>query len=141
MEGLRDSLLGMYDIHMGRAAQQANDVMKALTVLSAVLLPAVVLAGIMGMNFQVGFFEDPDDFWLVLLGMGVSAVGILAFAAGGAGSDGQPSVMTRRANPNSAPPAGRPRAQIRPPIAATRRAHTKSPIPAPVADLAVLGAR
>jgi len=42
--------------------------------------------------------------------------------------------MTRRANPNSAPPAGRPRAQIRPPIAATRRAHTKSPIPAPVAE-------
>jgi len=80
VEGPRDSLLGTYDIHMGRAAQRANDVMKALTVLSAVLLPAVVLAGIMGMDFQVGFFENPDDFWLVLLGMVVFAVGILAFA-------------------------------------------------------------
>ncbi len=80
VEGLRDSLIGTYDIHMGRAAQRANDVMKALTVLSAVLLPAVVLAGIMGMNFQVGFFENPADFWLVLLGIIVFAVGILAFA-------------------------------------------------------------
>ena len=34
----------------------------------------------MGMNFQVGFFENPADFWLVLLGIIVFAVGILAFA-------------------------------------------------------------
>ena len=54
VDGLRDALLGTYDIHMGRAAQRANDVMKALTVVSSVFLPALVLAGIMGMNF-----EDP----------------------------------------------------------------------------------
>ena len=52
IEALRTALLGTYDIHMGRDAQRANDVMKLLTLLSAVLLPAVVLAGIMGMNFQ-----------------------------------------------------------------------------------------
>ena len=79
VESLRESLLGTFDIHMGRAAQQANEVMKVLTILSAVLLPSVVLAGIMGMNFQVPFFEVQDNFWLVLAGMvatGVAVVGV-----------------------------------------------------------------
>ncbi len=44
---------GTYDIYMGREAQRTNDVMKALTIVSAVFLPAVVMAGVMGMNFQL----------------------------------------------------------------------------------------
>lgn len=66
IEALRDALLGTYDIHMGRSAQRANDVMKALTLLSALLLPAVVLAGIMGMNFAVPIFEEPGNFYIVV---------------------------------------------------------------------------
>ena len=66
VEGLRDLLLGTFDIHMARAAQDANVVMKRLTLLSAVLLPAVVLAGIMGMNFQVDLFQQPNNFWVVI---------------------------------------------------------------------------
>jgi magnesium transporter len=74
VEGLRDALLGTYDIHMGRVAQRANDVMKALTILSAVFLPAVVLAGVMGMNFGLGFFDQPDNFYLVVAAMVIFAV-------------------------------------------------------------------
>ncbi len=66
IEALRDALLGTYDIHMGRSAQRANDVMKALTLLSALLLPAVVLAGIMGMNFDVPIFDEPANFFVVI---------------------------------------------------------------------------
>jgi len=80
VEGLRDGLLGTFDIHMGRVSQRANDVMRTLTLLSAVLLPAVVLAGIMGMNFQMGFFDQQSNFWLVLGGMGALAVAILFVA-------------------------------------------------------------
>ena len=65
---------------MGRTAQDANDVMKVLTMLSAVLLPAVVLAGVMGMNFQLPFFDDTNNFWLVILAMVVFAVVILVAA-------------------------------------------------------------
>ena len=54
IDGLRDALLGTFDLHMARAAQSTNDVMKALTLLSAVLLPAALVAGIMGMNFELG---------------------------------------------------------------------------------------
>jgi magnesium transporter len=80
VEHLRDSLLGTYDIYMGRLAQRSNDVMKALTVLSAILLPSVVLAGVMGMNFKVGFFDDPSFFFVVIAAMGAMAAGILGIA-------------------------------------------------------------
>jgi magnesium/cobalt transport protein CorA len=79
-EGLRDGLLGTYDIHMGRVSQHANDVMKVLTLLSAVLLPGVVIAGVMGMNFAMPFFEDTRNFWVVLVAMAGLGVIILAVA-------------------------------------------------------------
>jgi magnesium transporter len=80
IEGLRDGLMGTFDVHMSRVSQRANDVMRTLTLLSAVLLPAVVLAGVMGMNFKLGFFEDTTNFWLVIVAMVSLAVGILAVA-------------------------------------------------------------
>jgi Mg2+ and Co2+ transporter CorA len=80
IENLRELLLGTYDIHMGRAAQDANEVMKRLTLLSAVLLPAVVLAGIMGMNFPLEFFEDTRNFTLVIGAMGVFGLTLLIAA-------------------------------------------------------------
>jgi magnesium transporter len=80
VENLRDLLLGTFDIHTARAAQEANDVMKRLTLLSAVLLPAVVLAGVMGMNFKMSFFDDTTNFWVVLGAMGVFGVALLVVA-------------------------------------------------------------
>jgi magnesium transporter len=80
VEALRDALLGTYDIHMGRVAQRANDVMKALTVLSAVLLPAVVLAGLMGMNFDHPFFDDDGNLYVVLGAMVVFSILLIAIA-------------------------------------------------------------
>jgi Mg2+ and Co2+ transporter CorA len=80
VDSLRDALLGTYDIHMARAAQHANDVMKVLTVLSAVLLPAIVVAGIMGMNFPMPFFDDTRNFWVVLAATAAFAMLLLAAA-------------------------------------------------------------
>ncbi|MEO8438483.1 MAG: CorA family divalent cation transporter, partial [Chloroflexota bacterium] len=71
---------GTFDIHMGRAAQDANDVMKVLTLLSAVLLPSVVLAGVMGMNFKLPFFDDAGNFWLVVGAMAVFGIGMVVAA-------------------------------------------------------------
>ena len=68
-ESARDLLLGSFDVYMARAAHRTNNVMKVLTVLNAILLPSIVLAGVMGMNFKVPFFDDPDNFWLVVGGM------------------------------------------------------------------------
>ncbi|MFL5674534.1 MAG: CorA family divalent cation transporter [Chloroflexota bacterium] len=81
VENLRTLLIGTFDIHMGRAAKDANDVMKVLTLVSAVFLPSVVLAGVMGMNFPLGFFKDPDNFWIVITAMVGMAVVIASIAA------------------------------------------------------------
>lgn len=54
-ENARELLVGSFDIYLGRAAQRTNDVMKALTIVSAILLPSIVIAGIMGMNFKLPF--------------------------------------------------------------------------------------
>ena len=78
VERARQLLLGSSDVYIARSAQRSGDVMRALTVVSAVLLPAVVLAGIMGMNFDLAFFDDPSNFWLVLAAMPALAVLILA---------------------------------------------------------------
>ena len=80
VENARELLVGSFDIYLGRAAQRTNEVMKVLTVLSAVLLPSVVLAGVMGMNFKVEFFDQASNFWLVIGAMAAMAIAILAVA-------------------------------------------------------------
>jgi Mg2+ and Co2+ transporter CorA len=54
--------------------------MKVLTLVSAIALPAVVLAGVMGMNFTPSFFDDPNNFWVVVGVMVAFAVAILVIA-------------------------------------------------------------
>jgi Mg2+ and Co2+ transporter CorA len=76
----REMLIGTFDVHMTRTAQRTNDIMKVLTLASVILLPASVVAGVMGMNFRVGFFEDPDLFWVVIAGMAAIATGTIGFA-------------------------------------------------------------
>ena len=80
VENARELLVGAFDIYLGRTAQRTNEVMKVLTVLSAVLLPSVVLAGVMGMNFKLDFFDQASNFWLVIGVMAAMAIGILAVA-------------------------------------------------------------
>ncbi|HET9416701.1 MAG TPA: CorA family divalent cation transporter, partial [Candidatus Limnocylindria bacterium] len=59
---------------------RTNDVMKVLTVASVILLPSAVIAGIMGMNFDVGVFDDPNNFYIVIGAMVVLAMSTLAIA-------------------------------------------------------------
>ena len=40
--------------------------MKVLTLASVILLPGALLAGVMGMNFKVGLFQDTWIFWIVI---------------------------------------------------------------------------
>ena len=51
-ETYRDLVGGLFDIHFAVVANKTNDVMKALAVLSAIMLPLTLLAGIYGMNFE-----------------------------------------------------------------------------------------
>lgn len=51
-EGYRDLVSGLFDIHFAVVANKANEVMKTLAVVSAIILPLTLLAGIYGMNFE-----------------------------------------------------------------------------------------
>jgi len=76
----REMIVGSFDIFMTRTAQTTNDIMKRLTIVSVLLLPAAVIAGIMGMNFKVGIFEQPWMFW-VTIGLMVAIAGTTLFVA------------------------------------------------------------
>lgn len=77
---VREMLIGTFDVHMTRTAQRTNDTMKILTLASVILLPSVVVAGIMGMNFKVPIFENSSLFFVVVGFMAVMAVVTLLVA-------------------------------------------------------------
>ncbi len=80
MVNAREMLIGTFDVHMSRTAQRTNEIMKVLTIASVILLPASVLAGVMGMNFQLPFFAEPNMFWMVIGTMGIIGVATLVLA-------------------------------------------------------------
>ncbi|MEO8626063.1 MAG: CorA family divalent cation transporter [Candidatus Limnocylindrales bacterium] len=80
VENARELLVGSFDIAMTKAGQRTNDIMRVLTVISSVLLPAVVVAGVMGMNFKAGIFDAPENFFVVIAAMAALAGAILVFA-------------------------------------------------------------
>lgn len=76
----KESTFGTFDLIDARIGQRTNDVMKILTLVTVILLPATVLAGIMGMNFQVSLFKTAWLFWVVLAAMGAIAISVMSLA-------------------------------------------------------------
>ncbi len=62
----RDSVVGSFDVLHARTEQRTNEIMKVLTLGSMLFLPGALVAGILGMNFRLGFFEYDVLFWIVL---------------------------------------------------------------------------
>jgi magnesium transporter len=63
---VREAIVGSFDVLIARGSHKTNRIMTVLTLASVILLPGALLAGVMGMNFKVGFFEDSSLFWVVL---------------------------------------------------------------------------
>ena len=76
----KESTRGSFDLLVARIGQRTNDIMKLLTLVTVILLPASVLAGVMGMNFKVGFFDLVWVFWAVIAAMLGIAVLVLSMA-------------------------------------------------------------
>jgi magnesium transporter len=76
----KESTRGSFDLLVARIGQRTNDIMKVLTLGTVILLPATVLAGIMGMNFQLGLFDLVWMFWAVIAAMLGIAVVVLTLA-------------------------------------------------------------
>ena len=78
----RDSVVGSFDVLHARADQRTNEIMKVLTLASMLFLPGALVAGILGMNFRLGFFAYDALFWVVLAAIvGMMAAVVLAARA------------------------------------------------------------
>jgi magnesium transporter len=62
----REAIVGSFDVLIARGGHRTNEIMKVLTLTSVILLPGALIAGVMGMNFKVGLFEEPMLFWVVV---------------------------------------------------------------------------
>ena len=68
LESIRDSLSGMMDIYMASVSQRVNLELRALTVVAMLLMPATLIAGILGMNFDnIPWIHTADGFWYALI--------------------------------------------------------------------------
>jgi magnesium transporter len=74
-ESYKDLVSGLFDIHFSVTASRTNDVMKTLAVLSAIMLPLTLIAGIFGMNTKL-FPDDQtwDNLYYILGAMFLIAV-------------------------------------------------------------------
>jgi magnesium transporter len=62
----REAIVGSFDVLIARDGHRTNEIMKVLTLTSVILLPGALIAGVMGMNFKVGFFSEAVLFWVVV---------------------------------------------------------------------------
>jgi len=63
---VREAIVGSFDVLIARGGHKTNGIMTVLTLTSVILLPGALLAAVMGMNFKVGFFDNPSLFWVVV---------------------------------------------------------------------------
>ena len=79
-ESYRDLVSGLFDIHFSVVANKTNDVMKTLAVLSAIVLPLSLIAGIYGMNFEnMPELRSPYGYFATLAFMAIVAVLLLIY--------------------------------------------------------------
>jgi Mg2+ and Co2+ transporter CorA len=79
-ENTREMAMDSLNIVMARTAERTNAIVKILTVISAVLLPALVIAAVLGMNFRAPFFERSGLFWVTVAAMVALGIAIVGFA-------------------------------------------------------------
>ena len=79
-EGYRDLVSSLFDIHFAVVGNRTNDVMKTLAVLSAIILPLSLIAGIYGMNFEnMPELKSSRGYFVTLAVMGLITVVLLLY--------------------------------------------------------------
>ena len=78
VETQRDLVNNALDVYLSSVANRTNEVMKVLTVLGTIALPAIAISGIYGMNVKGLPFENaPHAAWFVLTFMAVCTLVLL----------------------------------------------------------------
>lgn len=79
VDSYREMAAGLLQAHFSMQSQRMNDIMKRLTLISTLMLPLSLVAGIYGMNFRKNFHELDWEYgyYYALVLMAVIAAGIL----------------------------------------------------------------
>lgn len=79
-ENYRDLVGGLLDVHFSITANKTNDVMKIMTIISTIMLPLSVIAGIYGMNFEnMPELRTKNGYFFTLGLMLFVAIGLLIY--------------------------------------------------------------
>ena len=79
-ESYKDLVSSLFDIHFSVTANKTNDVMKVMTIISTIMLPLSVIAGIYGMNFEnMPELKTKNGYFFTLGLMFVVAIGLLIY--------------------------------------------------------------
>lgn len=79
-ESYRDLITGLLDAHLSVVSNRLNEVMKVLTIFSAIMLPLTFIVGVYGMNFDnMPELHSRYGYFVVLVVMIVVASGMLFF--------------------------------------------------------------
>jgi len=79
-ENYRDLIGGLLNLHFNVVANRTNDVVKILTIFSAIVLPLSLIAGIYGMNFEnMPELKTRNGYFFALTLMLFVAIGLLIY--------------------------------------------------------------
>ena len=71
-------IAGMIDIYLSSASNRLSEVMKILTIISTIFIPATFIASIYGMNFkfmpEINWQWSYLAIWFIILGISISMV-------------------------------------------------------------------
>jgi len=75
LEAARSLLGSVLETYRGAVADQTNEIVRVLTVFSAILLPLTLISGVFGMNFvDIPLADEPTGFWLTVGAMALIAL-------------------------------------------------------------------
>ncbi|MDB5770567.1 MAG: magnesium transporter CorA family protein [Burkholderia sp.] len=77
---LESSIESAVQIHFSAMAHRTSEIMRTLTVITALFMPLTLITGIFGMNFDyLPLLKDHNGFWITMGAMALIVVGMLAF--------------------------------------------------------------
>lgn len=80
VQRLEHSVETAVQIHFNAQSHRTNDIMRTLTVLTAIFLPLNLIAGIFGMNFDaIPLIHSASGFWWTLAAMAATAVALTVY--------------------------------------------------------------
>ncbi|MBU3847604.1 MAG: magnesium transporter CorA family protein [Candidatus Acinetobacter avistercoris] len=77
---LRSAIQAAMDLHFSAIANQTNENMRILAIITAIFAPLTLLTGIYGMNFElIPGLKDPSGFWIMMAAMLICTIVLIIF--------------------------------------------------------------